>query len=59
MAVTVKQMCDALKKMPDEAPLFIEVNAYYHEGERRDKDAIDLPVLDGDAVCIGSVWAQP
>ena len=57
--ITVKQMRDALKKMPADAPLFIEVNAYYHEGERRDRDAIDLPILDGDAVCIGSVYAQP
>ena len=57
--ITVKQMRDALKKMPDDAPLYIEVNAYYHEGERRDTDAVDLPILDLGMVCIGGVFAQP
>lgn len=58
--VTVKQMRDALKKMPPDAPLFIEVDAYYHEGERNDKDAVDLPSLSKDGtVSIGSVFARP
>jgi hypothetical protein len=57
--ITVKQMREALKKLPDDLPLCIEVDAYYHEGERQNKDAVDLPVRDGDVVCIGSVYAQP
>jgi hypothetical protein len=57
--ITVKQMRDALKKMPENAPLYIEVNAYYFEGARYSKDSVELPILDGDVVCIGSVYAQP
>ena len=57
--ITVKEMRDALKKMPQDAPLFIEVEAYYHEGEREDENAVDLPTLTRGKVCIGSVWAKP
>jgi hypothetical protein len=57
--VTVKQMRDALKKMPDDAPLYIEISAYYQEGARKSQDSVDLPVLDLGWVCIGNVYAQP
>jgi hypothetical protein len=57
--ITVKQMRDALKNMPQDAPLFIEIIAYYHEGERMDKDAVELPTVEQGMVKVGSVYAQP
>ena len=59
MSVTVAEMRIALRKMPDNAPLFVDVQAYYHQGERQDENAIELPTLVGGKVCIGSVYAQP